>query len=68
MRSTPMHPRVLAVGLLFDPGPSFPSRDSQEGLPLSAKPPIPKASPGRSPSVDFREGGKDAAEDATGAS
>jgi hypothetical protein len=62
MSSTPMHPMILAVRILLGQGPSLPSsRDVPEGLPLSANPPIPKASPGWSPSATCREGGEDTA-------
>ena len=59
MRAAPIHPLILAVGILHRQDPALPaSRDSQEGLPLSMKPPIPKASPGWSPSAAYREGGE----------
>ena len=66
MSSTPMHPMILAVRILLRQGPPLlSSRESPEGLPLSAKPPIPKASPGRSPSAACREGEGNTAEKAS---
>jgi hypothetical protein len=49
-----------AVRTLLRQGPaSSPSRFVPEGLPISAKTPIPKASPGWSPSATCCEGGED---------